>query len=116
MTRISNAELEVMEIVWEKKEVTSLEIIKELNSDKWNENTIRTLINRLTEKKAIGIAKKVGKTYTYVPLIERKKYIKFVTKTFINKMFNGSIEDFIICLVKDNEDAYKELCDLIENL
>ena len=57
MIRISEAEFEVMKVVWEVGEVTSQEIIKRLQSDKWNANTIRTLIKRLYDKGALKVVK-----------------------------------------------------------
>ena len=60
MVRISDAELEVMKVIWEEKEITSIEIIRKLDSNKWNNNTVRTLINRLIIKKAVGISQKNG--------------------------------------------------------
>ena len=65
MIRISEAEFEVMKVVWEVGEVTSQEIIKRLQSDKWNANTIRTLIKRLYDKGALKVVKQEGRTYSY---------------------------------------------------
>lgn len=116
MVRISDAELEVMEIIWERGRATSFEIIKELNSSKWNDNTIRTLINRLAGKKAIGIAEKNGKTYTYVPLIEREKYVKYFAKEFVRKMYNGNTKEFIIAVMESDEQYYREICKFIKEM
>lgn len=115
MIRISDSELEIMNILWEKKRATSNEIIQKLKDKKWNQNTIRTFINRLVVKKAVGIAGKEGKIFTFVPLIDEKKYKVAITKKFVEQFFDGSFEDFIICLIKDDEKAYREFCDFIEN-
>ena len=66
MKKISDAELEIMKVVWNEKETTSLEIIKKLEYCNRNNNTIRTLLNRLITKEAVGISKKQKKTYYYV--------------------------------------------------
>ena len=95
MIKISDAELEVMKIIWERKETTSLEIIKELEHCNWNNNTIRTLINRLIAKKAVGISKKEGKTYTYVPLIKESIYTEKQMRKFIKQFFNNSSIKFL---------------------
>ncbi len=47
MKRISNAELEVMKIIWKEKAVKSKKIIEQVKDFNWNDNTVRTLINRL---------------------------------------------------------------------
>lgn len=95
MPRISDAELEVMKVIWEEREVTSLEIIKRLKYCNWGDNTIRTLINRLVSKKAVGISKKEGKTYFYVPLIKKSAYRDKQMGKFIKQFFNNSFSEFL---------------------
>jgi len=78
MIKISDAEIEVMKVIWEKKEVTSLEIIQKLNDRNWNDNTIRTLINRLIAKKAVGIAKKEGKAVNFKKDLKKKDKLEII--------------------------------------
>ena len=62
MIKISDAEFEVLKILWKRNESTSIDIIQELRDKKsWSENTIRTLITRLQNKKAIEIVNKERK-------------------------------------------------------
>lgn len=116
MKKISDAELEVMKVIWNKKETTSLEIIKKLEYCNWNNNTIRTLLNRLIAKKAVGISKKQQKTYYYVPLIEENEYKKARIKEFIEKFFNNSIEDFLTCLIECDKNYYCEIYDFLKSI
>jgi BlaI family penicillinase repressor len=116
MVRISDAEIEVMKVIWEKKEVTSLEIIRELESHNWNDNTVRTLINRLISKKAVGISKKEGKTYTYVPLIKENEYKVKRTKNFIKQLYNGSLNDMLLNFVDSNELSKSDLRELLDQI
>ena len=105
MVKISEAELEVMKIVWEKDEITSSEIVDKLQNKNWTDNTIRTLINRLVNKKAIGISRKErNRIYIYVPLIKEEKYKNYVSKKLLKKLFNNSIEEMIECLKYNDED------------
>ena len=110
MVTISEAELKVMQVIWDKKATTSLEIIKFVKDSNWNDNTVRTLINRLIAKKAVGISEKNGKTYTYVPLIEKEKYVTYTTKNFLKKIFNGSAFECLSLLI---ENMSKEECNEI---
>lgn len=116
MVRISDAELEVMKIIWEKKEVTSIEIIKELEHCNWNNNTVRTLINRLISKKAVGISKREGKTYTYVPLIKEDDYKIKRSKNFVRQLYNGSIKDMLANFVDSDELTKDELSFLMDKI
>lgn len=109
MMRISDAELEVMKIIWEKGEVTSLEIINELKDFKWNDNTVRTLINRLIAKKAVKVADKSTKAYTYVALIEEDDYRNNRSTNFIRQFFHGSLNEMMLNFVDRNELTQDEL-------
>lgn len=102
MKNISNAELEVLNVIWRKEKATSKEIIKELNTKNWNDNTIRTLITRLINKKAIGICDKKGKIYTYIPLIKKYEYQNYICKKLINQFFDGSLFKLIEFLNESN--------------
>ncbi len=114
MIKISNAELEVLKVIWQLKEATSLEIIKHLQHCNWNANTIRTLINRLITKKAIGISKREGKTYTYVPLIDEKLYKQKRAKQFIDQFHNGSVRDMLLTFVESGDLSRDELEKMME--
>ena len=96
MIKISEAEYQVMNVIWEKGEATSVEVINGLKDCKWNFNTVRTLIKRLELKGAIEVANKVGKAYTYRPLIERTEYRRQLAKDLFKKLYNNSIKEFIL--------------------
>ena len=54
MKNISEAELEVMQVLWKNGESTSIEIVKEVAKKKdWKNNTIMTLVSRLVNKEFI---------------------------------------------------------------
>lgn len=103
MIKISDAELEVMKIVWEKGEVTSQEIINELKDFNWNDNTVRTLINRLIAKKAVGISAKQSKAYIYVPLIDEEPYKGKRATNFVKQLFHGSLNEMVLNFVDNNK-------------
>ena len=114
MIKISEAELEVMKIIWKEKAVKSKQIIKQVKDFNWNDNTVRTLINRLIQKKAVGISEKNGKEYTFIPLIDEGKYKLEATKKFLGTFFHGSVLEFLRFLIDNDEKYYKEICDFLE--
>ena len=111
MVKVSDSELIVLNVVWTKEEVTSAGIINELSEKKWNKNTIRTLLIRLVHKKVVGISKKEGKVYTYVPLIKKQTYQKEMTKRFIDMLYDGSNSELIKFLNDNMEEKWKEIED-----
>lgn len=109
MIRISDAELEVMKVIWKRKKATSVEIIEDLKDFTWNFNTIRTLIKRLQVKGAIEVSGKEGKMFTYVPKIDEVKYKNEVTLEFIKRFYNNSISEFVLKYCKmQKSDLTKE--------
>ena len=93
--KISEAELEVLKIIWEKEETTSFDIISKLESKNWNCNTIRTFIKRLLNKNAIAIIDKKGKTFIYKSNIDKEEYKFYKTKELLDVLFNGNLEELI---------------------
>jgi BlaI family penicillinase repressor len=116
MIKISNSELEVMKVIWKRKETTSIEIIEDLKDKNWNFNTTRTLIKRLLEKGAIEITQKKGKTYTYKAAIDENKYKAEATRELLKKLYNNSIEEFVLEYCDDDEVSNKEKREIIEQI
>ena len=115
MKKISDSELEVMKIIWKEKAVKSKKIIEQVKDFNWNDNTVRTLINRSIEKKAVGISEKNGKEYTFIPLIDEEKYKLEATKKFLGAFFNSSVLEFLKFLIDNDKEYDKEICDFLEH-
>lgn len=73
---ITEAEYEVMRVVWANKAVKSREIIEVLtDSMDWNESTIKTLIGRLVEKGALSTEKE-GRSFIYSAAISEQHTLR----------------------------------------
>ena len=95
MKKISDAELEVLKIIWKKEKVNTIDIINELEEFNWNNNTVRTLIKRLLEKEAIEIIEKNGKSFTYVAKIKEEEFKFEKTKSLLNQLFDDDIDNLL---------------------
>lgn len=72
---ITDAELEIMQVLWKKKQCNLTTIIEELsNNEEKNKNTIKTLIHRLVQKGAIESRKVNTKEVVYIPKIMKKSF------------------------------------------
>ena len=109
--RIAETEWKVMEVVWDESPLYSKDILERLADTGWSEGTIKTLINRLVGKKAIGY-KKEGKAYRYYPLVMKKQCVQAESKHFINKIFNGSRKEFLAAFVRDEKLTPQEIDEL----
>ena len=118
LPKISDAEWEVMKIIWKNDSITSTKIIKKLQEKtNWKASTIKTLINRLLNKEAINFTKE-GKEYYYFSIISEEDCIKEESEGFLNKVFNGSLNSMVINFVKSQkltEDEINELKSILDN-
>lgn len=99
--KISEAELEVMKILWGVDQPLSTNYIYQQLKDRmgWDRSTVRTLIKRLYEKKAI-IQEKLD-VYCYLPAISEVEYLDRQTKNFIKNLYGGSVKNLVTSLVQN---------------
>ena len=110
--KISNAEWEVMKIIWTNSEISSSSIIQELkDKSQWKPATVKSLINRLLNKNAIGFSK-LGYEYLYFPLVSEDECVKLESHSFINKVFNGSIKSMLLAFAQSEEISEIDIAEL----
>lgn len=115
MKNISEAELEVMQVLWSKGESTSLEIISEVKKKKeWKNNTIMTLVSRLVNKEFIDVIREDKSLLIYKPKVSEYDYKSKETNNFIEKLYNGSINNMLVAFAKSKKLSKKDLEDLIK--
>lgn len=115
MIKISDSELEIMKILWDKGVCTSFDIIEEIKKENdWNDSTIRTLMARLQSKGAIKITEKNGRVYSYIAVINENEYALKESKNLLQKFYNGSINNMLLNFTKQNELSKEELKSLID--
>ena len=101
--RISEAEWEVMRVLWKSSPKTANEIVDELKGKThWKRETIRTLINRLVQKKALSFEKK-GRQYHYFPRLTEAEGIKAEAESFVKRIGGGSIEPMLAAFVEEKQ-------------
>lgn len=114
--KISDAEWEVMKVIWNNPKITSGEIINKLiNKSAWKASTIKSLINRLLNKDVIYYEKR-GKEYFYFALFHEEECRIEESQSFINKVFNGSVNSMMINFVKSQKLTTKDIDELKEIL
>ncbi len=95
MIEISNAELSVMQVLWQRQPLTANEVVAALDNAKdWHEKTVKTLLNRLVSKGALGFDKD-GRAYLYYPLIEQSHYQQQQSRSFVERLFAGRVAPLV---------------------
>lgn len=91
LPKISDAEWQVMKVLWNESPLTASEIITVLKPEAdWSPKTIHTLISRLVKKGALEV-KKDSSFYLYSPLVSEEECKKEEAKSFLQKVYNGSV-------------------------
>jgi len=106
--KISDSELKIMEVLWNNSSLFSADIVKALNDTNWDPKTIHTFLRRLVSKGLVK-AKKKGAFYEYSPLINRDEYIIKESKSFLDKVFNGSLSNMVYKFVNEGELSPEEI-------
>jgi BlaI family penicillinase repressor len=110
--KITDAEWQVMKIIWENKYCTANDIVKEISRiTDWKPNTTRTLINRLLKKNVLSyeVDKNDNKTYHYFALVSRNDCIKSESESFLKRVFNGSLNVMLENFIKDSKLSEEEI-------
>lgn len=120
LQKLSDAEYEIMKIVWENPEKTTLfsYITDELAGQEkpCQKNTLIVLLSRLVSKGYLS-ATKVGRRNEYIALISEAAYQTAQTQHFIDKVYEGSVKGLVTSLITADlltEEEYEELKNLLE--
>lgn len=91
--RLHEGELNVMELLWSNKALAAKDISKIIKEYiGWEKNTTYTVIKRLIEKGAIT---REDPGFICRANISKKKVQEIETKALIDKLYNGSMSNFI---------------------
>lgn len=109
LPQISEAEFEVMKIVWKYAPINTNEITERLlKTTAWSAKTIQTLIKRLVTKGALTYEKQ-GRVFVYTPLVKEKEYIDQQSSTFLSRFYEGDISAMLSAYLENNRLSEAEL-------
>ena len=101
--QISEAEFEVMKVVWKYAPISTNEITdKLLQSTTWSPKTIQTLIKRLVTKGVLTYEKQ-SRVFVYTPLIKESDYIGQESNSFLARFYNGDITAMLTAYLENDK-------------
>lgn len=99
--QISDAEWQVMKIIWMQGEQTSTDLIKVLEKRfSWSKSTIQTLLARLVEKECLT-REKQGKFFVYSALLTQEDSKKLLVQDIKDKLCSRRIKQLLADLIKE---------------
>lgn len=113
--KLTKAEEEIMHYFWENGPSVVSSIIECMPDPKPPHSSVSSIV-RILEKKGFLDHKSYGKTFEYFPLISKKQYSRFSIKKLINHYFEGSVNELVSFLIKENDLSLSELEKLKKSL
>lgn len=112
---LSENQLEIMDVVWDRGEATLGDIWGELSQDRpVAKNTIQTLLSRLVDKGWLT-TRSEGKTFHYSATRLRESTLANVVQKLVDTAFKGSTEGLVMALL-DGREISKVEADRIREL
>jgi len=108
MKKLTNAEEEVMQIMWELGQGFVKDVIDRMPDPKPPYNTVSTVI-RVLEKKEFLSYRQYGNIYEYFPVVVCQEYAKHHFNGFLADYFNNSFPKMVAFFVRENNLTLKEL-------
>ena len=109
LPQISEAEFEVMKIVWSYAPVSTNEITDHLvKTTSWSPKTIQTLIKRLVNKGALTYEKH-SRMFVYTPLVSQEEYIGQESNSFLKRFYNGNLSAMLSAYLEQGQLSETEI-------
>jgi BlaI family transcriptional regulator, penicillinase repressor len=110
--RISDAELDLMEVLWAADEpLTSADVAERVESRGWSMATVKTMLGRLVTKGAIT-HREDGRRFLYSPAIEREAYVGSESKRFVERLFGGRLSPLVARLAEEDGLDAKDIAEI----
>ena len=108
MKRLTKAEEEIMQILWDLDKGFVKDIIRELPDPKPAYNTVSTIV-RILEKKGFVYHRAFGNAHQYYPLINKVDYTEAYVKSIMKDYFSDSFKEMVSFFTKDENISLEEL-------
>ncbi|MBF8457862.1 BlaI/MecI/CopY family transcriptional regulator [Kaistella sp. G5-32] len=110
-TKLTEAEKEIMEILWEHKFSFMKDILEVFPEPKPASTTVATLLKRMQNKNLVGY-KTFGNSRQYFPKVEKEDYFNHEMTSMIDRFFNSSVSQFASFFTANSKLSQKELKEL----
>lgn len=98
---LSETEKEIMELFWNSEgSLMFADILSYFNEEQgrnWKKQTLSVFLQRLTEKEMLTSVK-VGRFLQYSPRKTQEEYTRAKAEGFLQKQYEGSIQQFMVAL------------------
>ena len=109
---ISDAEWQVMNVVWDGQPMTAQEIVERLeNQAAWAPATVKTMLHRLTKKEVLTYESQ-GNRYVYRSRVRRCDCVKRASRSFLERVFEGESAPLLVHFLRNSKLTADEISEL----
>ena len=109
--KISDAEWEVMKVVWDHAPMAATEVLDRLPHDQWKQKTVNTFLARL-EAKGVVESRRKGRANVYWPLLSESECRRAEGNHFLSKVFRGKVAPLMLHFIENEELSDREISEL----
>jgi predicted transcriptional regulator len=98
----SDRELEALKVLWDRGEATVRDIADAMNraaaargADELAYTTVLSLLQVMEQKRLVR-HQKIGKAYVYLPRVERQSTFRSLAGSFLEKVFDGAVAEYLV--------------------
>lgn len=110
--RLTDVELELMNILWSQQEATVREVMAHLAPGRDLAYTSVSTVLRILEKKNFLDSRKEGKTHVYFPVVQKEAYEALETRSLVKNLFSGDRLSLMKCLLENESISTDEMSEL----
>ena len=113
---LTNSEWYVLDCLWERSPQTVMELVAALNARLgWAKSTTITILRRMEDKDLVRCTVE-GRTRHYVPNLQRDRAVRRETRSFLNKVYRGSVGLMMSAMTQDKALSREEIQELYDIL
>jgi predicted transcriptional regulator len=106
----TDRELEALKVLWKRREATVREIVEAMNvgGEDLAYTTVLSLL-QVMEQKGLVTHRRDGKAYVYVPRVERQSTFRQLAGGFLEKVFDGAVDEYLVHALESKRLSDQEL-------
>ena len=113
---LTNSEWYVLDCLWERSPQTVMELVETLKARLgWAKSTTITTLRRM-EDKGLLLCQIQGRAKHYSPAVPRDRAVRRETRSFLDKVYRGSVGLMVSALAEDKALSRAEIDELYEIL
>ena len=110
--KLASSEWNVLNCLWEEHPRTVMQIVNELEKTVgWHRSTTITTLHRMEAKGLIG-CRQAGRGKAYVPLVDRDGAETAETRSFLDRVYQGSVGLMMSAMAQRRELSGEEIAEL----